>query len=65
MPMLMRLPLLHLMESTVSVSGTVGGDVKDGDTVTIDINGNIYTSLVAGGTFTITGVDAQISKRCR
>jgi len=44
--------------NTVSVSGTVGGDVKDGDTVTIDINGNIYTSLVAGGTFTITGVDA-------
>jgi hypothetical protein len=39
---------------TITVTGTVGGDVKVGDTVTLTINGNTYTGLVlAGNTFAI------------
>ena len=37
----------------VAVTGTVGGDVQDGDTVTLTVNGNTYTGLVASGAFSI------------
>ena len=35
------------------VTGTVGGDVQDGDTVTLTVNGTAYTGTVSGGTFSI------------
>ncbi len=38
---------------TVAITGTVGGDVADGDTVTLVINGIDYTGTVSGGTFSI------------
>ena len=38
---------------TVAVTGTVGGDVQDGDTVTLTVNGITYTGAVAGGAFSI------------
>ena len=38
---------------TVAVTGTVGGDVQDGDTVTLTINGTLYSGLVASGGFSI------------
>ena len=39
---------------TVAITGTVGGDVQDGDTVTLTVNGVDYTGLVqAGLTFSI------------
>ena len=42
-------------DTTVAISGTVGGDVQVGDTVTLTVNGNSsYTGLVqAGLTFSI------------
>src|SRR5690606_15422251 len=39
---------------TVTVTGTVGGDVKVGDTVTLTVNEQTFTGLVLeGGTFAI------------
>ena len=38
---------------TVAVTGTVGGDVEDGDTVTLTVNGATYTGQVSGGSFSI------------
>jgi VCBS repeat-containing protein len=39
---------------TVTLTGTVGGDVQPGDTVTLTANGNSYSGLVqAGNTFAI------------
>ncbi|MCP8899134.1 Ig-like domain-containing protein [Gilvimarinus xylanilyticus] len=43
---------------TTQVGGSVGGDVQDGDTVTITLAGNEYTGLVSGGRFDIE-VSAQ------
>jgi len=37
----------------VAISGTVGGDVQDGDTVTLVVNGNVSTGTVSGGSFSI------------
>ena len=34
---------------TVAINGTVGGDAKAGDTVTLTVNGNTYTATVAAG----------------
>ena len=47
--------ILNYQESTqkVPVTGTVGGDVKDGDTVTLSVNGNTYTGQVSGGRYSI------------
>ncbi|MFM9939403.1 MAG: beta strand repeat-containing protein, partial [Hyphomicrobiaceae bacterium] len=39
---------------SVAVTGTVGGDVADGDTVTLTVNGNTYTGLVSSGLFSIS-----------
>jgi methionine-rich copper-binding protein CopC/endonuclease YncB( thermonuclease family) len=39
--------------SDVTVSGIVGGDVQEGDTVTITVNGSDYTTLVTGTIFSI------------
>src|SRR5207249_89119 len=38
---------------TVAVTGTVGGDVQDGDTVTLTITGATYTGAAASGGFSI------------
>ena len=45
----------RLADTTVAVTGTVGGDVQVGDTVTLTVNGDsAYTGLVqAGFTFSI------------
>ncbi|WP_305812674.1 retention module-containing protein [Photobacterium leiognathi] len=41
-------------EGKVPVTGTVGGDVKEGDTVTITVNGKDYTTTVGkGGSWTV------------
>ncbi|MBT1452126.1 Ig-like domain-containing protein [Glaciecola sp. XM2] len=37
----------------VSITGTVGGDVADGDTVILSVNGNDFQTTVVTGTFTI------------
>ena len=37
----------------IPITGTVGGDVVDGDTVTLTVNGNTYTGTVTGGAFSI------------
>ena len=35
------------------VTGTVGGDVQAGDTVTLTVNGQSYTGAVTGGAFSV------------
>ena len=35
------------------MTGTVGGDVQDGDTVTVTVNGVAYTGTVSSGAFSI------------
>ena len=40
-------------DGTVAVTGTVGGEVDDGDTVTVTVNGHAYTGQVSGGAFSI------------
>ena len=44
---------------SINISGTVAGEVSDGDTVTLTVNGNIFTGAVNSGTFSIavTGTD--------
>ena len=37
----------------ITITGTVGGDVKDGDTVTLTINGTEYTGTVLNNSFAI------------
>ncbi|KAB0265077.1 VCBS domain-containing protein [Microvirga brassicacearum] len=38
---------------TVTVTGTVGGEVEDGDIVTLTVNGTLYSGAVSNGTFGI------------
>ena len=38
---------------TVAVTGTVGGDVRSGDIVTLTVNGTTYTGAVSASTFSI------------
>src|SRR6185369_1660134 len=47
--------VVNIAESggNVAVTGTVGGDVHDGDTVTLTVNGNAYSGLVSGSAFSI------------
>ena len=52
----------------ITITGTVGGDVQVGDTVTLNVNGVNYTGLVlAGNTFAISvpgaGVLADADRR--
>ena len=39
--------------STISITGSVSGDIQDGDTVSLTINGTVYTGAVSGGSFSI------------
>ena len=45
----------------VSITGTVSGDVQDGDTVTLTVNGTDYTGLVAAGAFSIAVPGSALS----
>ncbi|MFH1602313.1 MAG: retention module-containing protein, partial [Pseudomonadota bacterium] len=48
--------ILNVAEAggAVAVTGTVGGDAKIGDTVTLSVNGTVFTgTVVAGNTFSI------------
>ena len=39
--------------ANIAITGSVGGDVQNGDTVTLAINGSTFTGTVSGGTFSI------------
>ena len=39
--------------SNIAITGTVGGDVADGDTVTLTVNGNTFTGAASAGAFSI------------
>jgi hypothetical protein len=55
-------------DGIVTITGTVGGDVREGDTVTLVINGVTYTGLVqSGNTFAIAvaGTDLAASPDLR
>ena len=41
------------MDTTVAVTGTVGGDVEDSDIITLTVNGVAYTGTSTGGVFSI------------
>ncbi|GAB3242525.1 Ig-like domain-containing protein [Chitinimonas naiadis] len=46
----------------IAITGTVGGDVKVGDTVTLSVNGHSYTGTVqAGNTFSINVAGSDLS----
>jgi len=49
-------------KGNVHVTGTVGGDVIDGDTITLTVNGKSFTGLVQGSHFDIavTGSDLAL-----
>ena len=47
--------------STIAVTGTVGGDVQSGDTVTLTVNGNAYTGTVCGGGFSINVAGSDLA----
>ncbi|MDJ0738397.1 MAG: retention module-containing protein, partial [Gammaproteobacteria bacterium] len=44
----------------VPVTGVVGGDAVDGDSVVLLVNGNTYTGVVSGGAFTIDVAGADL-----
>ena len=39
--------------ANIAITGTVGGAVADGDTVTLTVNGTDYVGVVSGGSFSI------------
>ncbi|NNF98693.1 MAG: Ig-like domain-containing protein, partial [Desulfobacteraceae bacterium] len=45
----------------IAITGTVGGDVQDGDIVTLTINGGTYTGPVSGGTFSINVPGSELA----
>src|SRR6185503_16476127 len=44
----------------VAITGTVGGDAQNGDTVTLTVNGVNYTGTVSGGAFSINAPGAAL-----
>lgn len=46
---------------TVAVTGTVGGDVTDGDTVTLTVDGVDYTGTVSSGAFSINVLGSALA----
>jgi len=47
---------------TIAITGSVGGDAQVGDTVTLTVNGNTYTGVVAAGnTFSINVAGADLA----
>ena len=50
---------------TVAITGTVGGDAVNGDTVTLTVNGTNYTGTVAAGnSFSINVAGRRPGGRC-
>ena len=48
--------------ATIAVTGSVGGGAQVGDTVTLTVNGNVYTGTVAvGGTFSINVAGSDLA----
>jgi hypothetical protein len=45
----------------IAISGTVGGDVGDSDTITLTVNGNDYTGTSTAGNFTIDVAGADLA----
>ncbi|MGD9189119.1 MAG: VCBS domain-containing protein, partial [Desulfobacteraceae bacterium] len=45
----------------IAVTGTVGGDVADGDIVTVTVNGTAYTGTVSNGAFSIDVPASQLA----
>ncbi len=49
-------------EQMIAITGTVGGDVQVGDTVTLSVNGKVFTGTVAtGNTFSIAVPGADLN----
>ncbi|MCE7058235.1 Ig-like domain-containing protein, partial [Algoriphagus sp. AGSA1] len=48
-------------DTDVTVSGSVGGDVQDGDTVTVTVNGQTYTTQVADGAWSVDVAGADLA----
>jgi len=44
----------------IDISGTVAGDVKDGDTVTLHVNGHDFTGQVSAGKYTIAIAGSEL-----
>ncbi len=44
----------------INITGVVGGNVKDGDTVTLTINEKEYTTVVANGSFSVAVAGAEL-----
>ncbi len=47
--------------ATVAITGSVGGDVVDGDTVTVSVNGVDYTASVSGGLFSVNVPGSELA----
>src|SRR5207244_380808 len=47
--------------STIAVTGTVGGDVHTGDTVTLTVNGTAYAGAVSGTAFSINVAGSDLA----
>ncbi|MFI0845977.1 Ig-like domain-containing protein [Mesorhizobium sp. IMUNJ 23232] len=56
--------IINAQESgtTVTITGTVGGDVQNGDIVTITVNGNNYDGTVSGGSFSIEVSGSELAQ---
>src|SRR5690606_532797 len=49
-------------QSTIAITGSVGGDAKVGDTVTLTVNGETYTGVVqVGNTFSINVAGSDLA----
>ncbi|RII82979.1 retention module-containing protein, partial [Neopusillimonas maritima] len=48
-------------DTDVTVSGSVGGDVQDGDTVTVTVNGQTYTTQVADDSWSVDVAGADLA----
>ena len=45
----------------ITITGIVGGDVQDGDIVTLTVNGNDYTGTVSSGAFSINVAGSDLA----
>ncbi len=54
--------VVNIAESagTVAVTGSVGGEVQDGDTVTLTVNGTTYFGAVSGGIFSVNVASSNL-----
>ena len=47
--------------ANIAITGTVGGDVVDGDTVILTVNGNTFNGTVSGGAFSINVPGSELT----